>query len=90
MEAEPTEDNDNMEIENFLEKAPPAEEEEEMQCRMSPLSHSYPDVRKKFLDPTKSSRRKEQQWEQNLKQKEEEWKEEMDRREKELQKKKKK
>ena len=41
MEAEPIEENDNMEIENFLEKTPPTEEEEEMQCRMSPLSHSY-------------------------------------------------
>ena len=48
-----------MEIENFLEKAPPAEEEEEMQCRMSPLSHSYLDVRENFLDPTDSSRRNE-------------------------------
>ena len=103
-----------MEIENFLEKAPPVEEEEEMQCRMSPLSHSYPDVRKNFPEPAESSKRnegiaeimemlismkkemedrenkweshqqireefleadfkrKEQQWEQNLKQKEEE------------------
>ena len=32
MEAEPTEENDNMEIENFLEKPPLVEEEEEMQC----------------------------------------------------------
>ena len=30
VEAEPTKENDNMEIEIFLEKAPPAEEEEEM------------------------------------------------------------
>ena len=30
VEAEPTEENDNMEIENFLEKASPIEEEEEM------------------------------------------------------------
>ena len=30
VEVEPTKENDNMEIENFLEKAPPAKEEEEM------------------------------------------------------------
>ena len=30
VEAEPTKENDNMEIENFLEKAPQAEEEEKM------------------------------------------------------------
>ena len=59
MEAEPTEKNDNMEIENFLEKAPPAEEEEEMQCRMSPLSHSYPYMRENFPEPPESSRRNE-------------------------------
>ena len=59
MEAEPTEENDNMEIENFLEKTPPAEEEEDMQCRMSPLSHSYPDVRDNFPEPVESSRRNE-------------------------------
>ena len=47
MEAEPIEGNDNMEIENFLEKAISVEEEE-MQCRMSPLSHSCPDMREKF------------------------------------------
>ena len=59
VEAEPTEGNDNMEIENFLEKAPPAEEEEEMQCRMSPLSHSCPDIRENFPEPTESTRRNE-------------------------------
>ena len=59
VEVEHTEENDNMEIENFLEKAPPAEEEEEMQCRMSPLSHSYPDMRENFLEPAESSRRNE-------------------------------
>ena len=32
VEAEPIEENDNMEIENFLEKTPPAEEDEDMQC----------------------------------------------------------
>ena len=30
VEVEPTKENDNMEIKNFLEKAPPAKEEEEM------------------------------------------------------------
>ena len=48
-----------MEIENFLEKAPLIEEEEEMQCRMSQLSHSYPDMRENFHDAAKSSRRNE-------------------------------
>ena len=59
VEAEPTEENDNMEIENFLEKAPLAAEEEEMQCRMSPISHSYPDVKENFLEPVESSKRNE-------------------------------
>ena len=59
MEVEPTEENDNMEIESFLEKAPLAEEEEAMKCRMSPLSHSYPDVRENFPEPVESSRRNE-------------------------------
>ena len=59
VEVEPIEENDNMEIEIFLEKTPPAEEEEEMQCRMSPLSHSYPDMRENFPKPTESSRRNE-------------------------------
>ena len=59
MEAEPTKENDNMEIENFLEKTPPSEEEEDMQCRMSPLSHSYPDVRDNFPEPAESFRRNE-------------------------------
>ena len=59
MEVEPTEENDNMEIENFLEKAPPAEEEEEMQCRMSPLSPSYLDMRENFPKHAESSKRNE-------------------------------
>ena len=59
VEAEPTEENDNMEIKNFLEKAPPAEEEEEIKCRMSPLSHSYSDMRENFPEPAKSTRRNE-------------------------------
>ena len=56
VEAEPTEENDNMEIENVLEKTPPGEEEEDMHCRISPLSHSYPDVRDNFPEPVESSR----------------------------------
>ena len=59
VEAEPIKENNNMEIENFLEKAPPAEEEEEMQCRNNPLSHSYPDMREDFPELTESSRRNE-------------------------------
>ena len=59
MEIKPIEENDNMEVENFLEKAPPAEEEEEIQCRMSPLSYSYPDMRNNFLELAESSRRNE-------------------------------
>ena len=59
VEAEPTEENDNMEIENFLEKAPPIEEDEEMQCRMSSQSHSYPDMRENFHDAAESSKRNE-------------------------------
>ena len=58
MEAEPIEGNDNMEIKNFLEKAPSAEEDE-MQCRMSSLSHSCPDMRETFPEPAESSRRNE-------------------------------
>ena len=59
VEAEPTKGNDNMEIKNFLEKASPAKEEEEMQYRMSPLSHSCPDMRENFPEPVESSRRNE-------------------------------
>ena len=47
VEVEPKEGNDNMETENFIEKAPSAEEEE-MQCRMSLLSHSCSDMRENF------------------------------------------
>ena len=58
MEAEPIEGNDNMEIENFLTKTPSAKEEE-MQCRMSPLSHSFPDMRENFHETAEISRRNE-------------------------------
>ena len=59
MEADPTEGNDNMEIEHFLEKDPLAEEGEEMQRRMSPLSHSCPNMMENFPEPAESSRRNE-------------------------------
>ena len=41
VEADPTEENDNREIENFLKRASPTEKEE-LQFRMSPLSHFKP------------------------------------------------
>ena len=58
MEAEPAGGNDNREIEIFPKQTPP-EEEEEMHCRMSPLSHLYPYMRENFPEPTKSSKRNE-------------------------------
>ena len=56
VEAEPTEGNDNREIETIPEQIPPAEEEE-MHFRMSPLSHSYPDMQENFPEQAESSRR---------------------------------
>ena len=56
VETDPAEENDNSEIENFLERASPAEEEE-LPFRMSPLSHSGPDLRENFTEPAESSRR---------------------------------
>ena len=47
-----------MEIENFLEKAPLAEVEE-MEGRMSPLLHSYPNERENFPKHAENSRRNE-------------------------------
>ena len=47
VEAEPDEENDNREMETIPKKIPPAEEEE-MHFRMSPPSHSYPDMIKNF------------------------------------------
>ena len=58
VEAESEEENDNMEIENFLEKVPLAEDEE-MQGRMSPLLHSCPKERENFLEHAESSKRNE-------------------------------
>ena len=40
VEVEPAGGNDNREIKNVPEQTPPAEEEEELQFKMSPLSHS--------------------------------------------------
>ena len=56
VEAEPAEENDNREMETIPKKIPPAEEEE-MHFRMSPLSHSYPDMTKNFPEQAESSRR---------------------------------
>ena len=58
VEAEPAGGNDNREIENFPKQTPPAKEEE-MHCRMSLLSHSYPDMRENFPEHAESSRRNE-------------------------------
>ena len=56
VEAELAKDNDHREMEVIPEQIPPAEEEE-MHFRMSPLSHSYPDMIENFLKQEKSSRR---------------------------------
>ena len=56
VETDPVKNNDDREIENFLERASPAEEKE-LQFRMSPLSHSGPDLRENFTEPIESSRR---------------------------------
>ena len=58
VEAELAGGNDNKEIKNFPEQNPPAEEDD-MHCRMSPLSHSYPDIRENFPEPPESSKRNE-------------------------------
>ena len=55
-EAELAEENGNREMETIPEQIPPAEEEE-MPFRMSPLSHSYPDMTKNFPEQEESSRR---------------------------------
>ena len=56
VETDPAEENDDREIKNFLERAS-SPEEEELQFRMSPLSHSDPDLRDNFTEPDVSSRR---------------------------------
>ena len=55
VEAEPVEDHDLREMEAIPEQIP-IEEEEEMHFRMSPLSHTYPDMTENFLEQAKSSR----------------------------------
>ena len=56
VEVEPAEKNGNREIETIPEKIPPAEEEE-MHFKISPLSHSYPDMTENFPEQAKSSKR---------------------------------
>ena len=56
VETDPAKESDDREIENFLERAFRVEEEE-LQFRMSPLSHSVPDLRENFNEPAESSRR---------------------------------
>ena len=56
LEAEPTEENDNREMETVPEQIPLAEEEE-MPFRMSPLSHPGPELREDFLELPESSRK---------------------------------
>ena len=56
VEEEHAEANDNKEMESIPKRNPPAEEEE-VHFRMSPLSHSYPDLIKNFPEQAESSRR---------------------------------
>ena len=56
VEAESAKENGNREMETILEQIPPAEEEE-MHFRMSPLSHSYPEMTENFPEQAKSSKR---------------------------------
>ena len=56
VEAEPVEDHDHREMEAIAKQIPPAKEEE-MHFRMSPLSHTYPDMIENFLKQVESSRR---------------------------------
>ena len=55
VEAEHVEDNDNREMEDIPEQNPPTEEEE-VHFRMSPLSHSYPDLTENLPKQAKSSK----------------------------------
>ena len=56
VEAELAQENGNREMETIPEKIPP-KEEEEMHFRMSPLSHSYPDMTENFPEQVEISRR---------------------------------
>ena len=53
-EAEPAKENGNREMETIPEQIPPTEEEG-MHFKMSPLSHSYPDMTKNFPKQAESS-----------------------------------
>ena len=56
VEAESAEENGNREMETIPEQIPPAKEED-MPFKMSPLSHSYPDMTENFPEQAESSRR---------------------------------
>ena len=56
VEAEPAKDHDHREMEAILKQIPPVEEEE-MHFKMSPLSHTYPDMTANFPKQAESSRR---------------------------------
>ena len=56
VEAKHAEDSDKREMEAIPKKNPPAEEEE-VHFRMSPLSHSYPDLTENFPEEAESSKR---------------------------------
>ena len=56
LEANPAEANDNRGMETVPEQIPQVEEEE-MPFRMSPLSHSRPELREDFPELTESSRK---------------------------------
>ena len=55
VQAEPAEDNDHREMGAIPEQNPPAKEEE-VHFRMSPPSHSYPDMIENFSEQEESSR----------------------------------
>ena len=55
VEAKPAEKNGNREMETIPEQISPTEEEE-MHFRISPLSHSYPDMTENFPKQAESSR----------------------------------
>ena len=56
VEAEPSEENGNREMETIPNQIPPVEGKE-MHFRMSPLSYSYPDMKDNFPEQAESSRR---------------------------------
>ena len=56
VKTEPVEENDNRDMETVPKQIPTAEEEE-IPFKMSPLSHSYPDMQENFLEQAESFRR---------------------------------